>query len=122
MVLATGFVHVLPDANSALSNPCLGLTIDYPVAFTLAAFAAMLTLAIEVAIGAVLRAGLTPRGLDAEHAVSSFSLPLVTRVTAIIAMPAVILKALTSPAVMVKAMACCMHMCTYSALDSSVEL
>ncbi|CAL8469946.1 g9488 [Coccomyxa elongata] len=68
VVLATGFVHVLPDANTALSNPCLGFTTDYPVAFTLAAFAAILTLAIEVAIGAVLRAGFTPRGLDVEHA------------------------------------------------------
>lgn len=92
VVLATGFVHVLPDANTALSNPCLGFTTDYPVAFTLAAFAAILTLAIEVAIGAVLRAGLTPRGLDVEHAVHSPSFPLMARNTAIIAMSALTAK------------------------------
>lgn len=71
MVLATGFVHVLPDAHAALSNPCLEFSTDYPWAFTLAAFAAILTLAIEVAIAAVLRAGLTPGGLDVEHAVGA---------------------------------------------------
>ncbi|BDA43961.1 Fe(2+) transport protein 1 [Coccomyxa sp. Obi] len=67
VVLATGFVHVLPDADTALSNPCLGFTTDFPVAFVLAAFAAILTLAIEVSIAALLRAGLTPRGVDVKQ-------------------------------------------------------
>ena len=73
VVLATGFVHVLPDAHAALSNPCLEFSTDYPWAFTLAAFAAILTLAVEVAIAAILRAGLTPKGLDVEYTVSSVS-------------------------------------------------
>ena len=30
VVLATGFVHVLGDAVPILSDPCLGLSSDYP--------------------------------------------------------------------------------------------
>ena len=36
IVLATGIIHVLPDAQTALSNPCLNFNSDYPWAFTLA--------------------------------------------------------------------------------------
>ena len=36
IVLATGIIHVLPDAQTALSNPCLNFNSEYPWAFTLA--------------------------------------------------------------------------------------
>ncbi len=36
IVLATGIVHVLPDSQTALANPCLDFYSDYPWSFTLA--------------------------------------------------------------------------------------
>ncbi len=36
IVLATGIIHVLPDAQTALSNPCLNLNTEFPWAYTLA--------------------------------------------------------------------------------------
>jgi hypothetical protein len=60
VVLATGFVHVLPDANSALSNTCLNFNTDYPWAFAIAAFAALITLSVEVAFEALLRSRMEP--------------------------------------------------------------
>ena len=56
MVLATGFVHVLNDANTALSNPCLsGAWAAYSWSFTIATLASILTLVMEVAFEAIIR-------------------------------------------------------------------
>lgn len=43
VVLATGFVHVLPDAADTLSNPCLHFSTSFPWANAVALFAALLT-------------------------------------------------------------------------------
>ncbi len=47
VVTATGFVHILPDAVDALSNPCLGFSESYPWAYTFAGGAALFTFTLE---------------------------------------------------------------------------
>ena len=47
VVTATGFVHILPDAVDALSNPCLGFSTTYPWAYTFAGGSALFTFALE---------------------------------------------------------------------------
>jgi zinc transporter 1/2/3 len=55
VVLATGFVHVLPDANAALTNPCLGFSSNYPWAFVFAAFSSQTTFVISLILRSWLR-------------------------------------------------------------------
>ncbi|KAJ0654325.1 putative zinc/iron permease [Helianthus annuus] len=52
VILATGFVHVFPDANESLENPCLGDTAwgDFPLANFVAMLAAVLVMMGETAI------------------------------------------------------------------------
>lgn len=47
VVTATGFVHILPDAVDALSNPCLGFSSSYPWAYTFAGGCALITFTLE---------------------------------------------------------------------------
>ena len=47
VVLVTGFVHVLGDAIPLLSDPCLGLSTEYPWALVFASFSAMLAFTLE---------------------------------------------------------------------------
>ena len=47
VVLATGFVHVLPDAVSSLTDPCLGFSSEYPWAEVFAGGAALVTFGLE---------------------------------------------------------------------------
>ena len=42
--------QVLPDAVAALTNPCLGLSGEYPWAFVFAGAAAMFTLTLEMTL------------------------------------------------------------------------
>lgn len=72
VVLATGFVHVLADANAAFTNSCLDFNTSYPWAFAVASFAAMLTLVAEVAFEAILRSRMEVQKppSDLENAVS----------------------------------------------------
>lgn len=45
--MATGFVHILPDAADAMSNPCLHFSTEYPWAYVFAGAAALATFTIE---------------------------------------------------------------------------
>ncbi|KAK9794638.1 hypothetical protein WJX73_005364 [Symbiochloris irregularis] len=47
VVLTTGYVHVLGDAYPVLTDPCLGLSSDYPWAMTLATAATLITFTLE---------------------------------------------------------------------------
>ena len=68
MVLATGFVHVLDDANTALTNPCLdGAYHSYPWAFAVATIASILTLVMEVGFEAIILSRMKP--IDVENTV-----------------------------------------------------
>lgn len=46
IVLATAFVHILPEAAEAFEDECLGAP-DFPFAFVIAAFACVVTFALE---------------------------------------------------------------------------
>mmetsp|Transcript_19033 Transcript_19033/g.57508 ORF Transcript_19033/g.57508 Transcript_19033/m.57508 type:complete len:326 (-) Transcript_19033:773-1750(-) len=47
VVLATAFVHMLPDAAAAMSSPCLGLSSSYPWSSTIAGFVVIIACVIE---------------------------------------------------------------------------
>jgi len=47
VVLVTGFVHVLGDAIPRLSDPCLGLSTEFPWALVFTSFAAMFAFTLE---------------------------------------------------------------------------
>ncbi|KAL3145570.1 low-affinity Zn(2+) transporter zrt2 [Trebouxia sp. C0010 RCD-2024] len=47
VVLVTGFVHVLGDAIPLLSDPCLGLSTEFPWALVFTSFAAMFAFTLE---------------------------------------------------------------------------
>nr|XP_043615791.1 probable zinc transporter 12 [Erigeron canadensis] len=52
VILATGFVHVLPDANESLDNPCLGDKGwgDFPLGNAVAMLAAVFVMIVEILI------------------------------------------------------------------------
>ncbi|KAK9070153.1 hypothetical protein SSX86_010553 [Deinandra increscens subsp. villosa] len=52
VILATGFVHVLPDANESLESPCLGDKSwgDFPLASFVAMLAAVAVMMVETAV------------------------------------------------------------------------
>ncbi|XP_071740494.1 zinc transporter 3-like [Rutidosis leptorrhynchoides] len=49
VILATGFVHVFPDAKESLENPCIGDTFwgDFPLANLVATLAAVAVMMVE---------------------------------------------------------------------------
>ncbi|KAK9812115.1 hypothetical protein WJX73_008188 [Symbiochloris irregularis] len=47
VVLTTGYVHVLGDAYPILTDPCLGLSTDYPWAMTFATASTLFTFTLE---------------------------------------------------------------------------
>jgi hypothetical protein len=55
VVLATGFVHILPDAADTMGNPCLGLSTTYPWAYVVAGGAALVTFMIEYFLKQIIR-------------------------------------------------------------------
>lgn len=55
VVLATGFVHIMPDAAEDMSNPCLGLSTTYPWAYVIAGTAALLTFMAEYFLKQIIR-------------------------------------------------------------------
>jgi len=55
VVLATGFVHILPDAAEAMSNPCLHLSTTYPWAYLVAGGAALVTFMVEYFLKQIIR-------------------------------------------------------------------
>ena len=52
VVLATAFCHVLPDSVSALTDPCLGFSSEYPWGEALAGGSVLLTFALETLVRA----------------------------------------------------------------------
>ena len=58
VVITTGYVHVLGDAASILTDPCLGLSTSYPWAFVFATFATLLTFCLEYFLQRYFRARL----------------------------------------------------------------
>jgi len=58
VVITTGYVHVLGDAASILTDPCLGLSTDFPWAFVFATFATLLTFCLEYFLQRYFRARL----------------------------------------------------------------
>ncbi|KVG57606.1 zinc transporter 5-like [Cynara cardunculus var. scolymus] len=52
VILATGFVHVFPDANESLENPCLGEKSwgDFPLANFIAMVSAVVVMMVETAV------------------------------------------------------------------------
>lgn len=55
VVMATGFVHILPDAADDMSNPCLGLSATYPWAYVIAGAASLLTFMAEYFLKQIIR-------------------------------------------------------------------
>ena len=53
--MATGFIHVLPDAADDMSNPCLHLSTTYPWAYTIAGTAALITFMAEYFLKQIIR-------------------------------------------------------------------
>ncbi|KAD6796113.1 hypothetical protein R6Q59_020008 [Mikania micrantha] len=55
VILATGFVHVFPDANESLENPCLGDTAwgDFPMGYFVAMVAAVAVMMVETVVASV---------------------------------------------------------------------
>ena len=53
--MATGFVHILPDAADDMANPCLGLSATYPWAYAIAGAAALLTFMAEYFLKQIIR-------------------------------------------------------------------
>ena len=58
VVITTGYVHVLGDAASILTDPCLGLSTDFPWAFVFATFATLFTFCLEYFLQRYFRARL----------------------------------------------------------------
>lgn len=55
VVLVTGYVHVLGDAIPLLSDPCLGLSTEYPWALVFASFSSMLAFTFEWSLSQLFR-------------------------------------------------------------------
>ncbi|KAI3761856.1 hypothetical protein L1987_52278 [Smallanthus sonchifolius] len=55
VILATGFVHVFPDANESLENPCLGDKAwgDFPLANFVAMLAAVTVMLVETVVTSI---------------------------------------------------------------------
>ncbi|XP_076917660.1 zinc transporter 1-like [Bidens hawaiensis] len=68
VILATGFVHVFPDAKESLDNPCLGDKAwgDFPLASFVAMLAAVAVMMVETAVTSVFnRLHYTNRAVEA---------------------------------------------------------
>lgn len=55
VLLATGLVHILPEASAYLSDPCLHLSSNFPWAFVICGAALVLTFTIEYYLRAIIR-------------------------------------------------------------------
>lgn len=55
VLLATGFAHILPEADADLRDPCLGLSSDFPWAFIISGSSLIATFTLEYYLRALIR-------------------------------------------------------------------
>ena len=54
-MLATGFVHILPEADADLRDPCLALSNDFPWAFVVCGASLIATFTTEYYLRTIIR-------------------------------------------------------------------